>query len=33
MAQEQDFHVLGRSRLGEQGQPFGDAAEHEVEQA
>jgi transposase len=33
VAQDQDLHVFGCTALGEQGEPFGEAAEHEVEHA
>jgi hypothetical protein len=33
VAQDQYLHVLGRAGPGKQGQLFGDAAEHEVDQA
>jgi hypothetical protein len=31
--EDEDLDVLGRAAAGEQGQPFGGAAEREVEQA
>jgi hypothetical protein len=33
MAQDEDLYVFGRAGPGEQGQPFGDAAKHKVDQA
>jgi hypothetical protein len=33
MAEDQDLYIFGRPGPAEQGQPFDDAAEHEVEQA
>jgi hypothetical protein len=33
VAEDQDLYVFGRAGTGEEGEPAGDAAEHEVEQA
>jgi hypothetical protein len=33
VAEDEDLNILGRAAAGQQGQPFGGAAEREVEQA
>jgi hypothetical protein len=33
VTEDQDLYIFGRAGLGEEGEPAGDAAEHEVDQA
>jgi hypothetical protein len=33
VTQDQDLYIFGRTGTGEEREPAGDAAEHEVEQA